>query len=158
MIEYGYWQSRFAGSPDVLGRRLIVNGAAFTIVGVAQRGFQGVWVDSPVAVWVPVVMQADVRYSQNFSSHNTADPEKPWVPQELIDWLDVFVRAKPAAAPAAREALNRVFLGSLDLATASFGPETRRYFLERRLSLEPFGRGMRFGRLIHGKCKRLRHR
>jgi len=142
VIGYGYWQSRFAGSPDVLGRRLMVNGVAFTIVGVAQRGFQGVWVDSPVAVWVPLAMQADVRYSQNFSSHNTSEPEKPWVPQEFIDWLDLIVRAKPAAAPATREALNGVFLGSLEIATGSFGPETRRYFLERSLTLEPFGRGL----------------
>ena len=64
-----------------------MNGARFTIVGVAPPGFAGVWLESPVDVWMPVMMQADVRYAQNFS----ADERrllKPWLPQNGMRWLD----------------------------------------------------------------------
>src|SRR4029434_6402866 len=34
VISYSYWQRRFAGAADVLGRTLTINGSLFTIVGV----------------------------------------------------------------------------------------------------------------------------
>jgi predicted permease len=41
VISHDYWQTRYSGSPDVLGRTVRVNGAELTIVGVAPRGFKG---------------------------------------------------------------------------------------------------------------------
>jgi hypothetical protein len=42
MLSYAYWQSRFAGDPAIVGKTLAVNGHNFTMVGVAQKGFDGV--------------------------------------------------------------------------------------------------------------------
>src|SRR5688572_5043101 len=39
VLSYDYWRSRFLGDPQVLGRKLRLNGYPFTIVGVARRGF-----------------------------------------------------------------------------------------------------------------------
>ncbi|HEX6322257.1 MAG TPA: ABC transporter permease [Vicinamibacterales bacterium] len=39
VISHGTWQSRFGGSPDVLGRPTSVNGTPVTIVGVMPPGF-----------------------------------------------------------------------------------------------------------------------
>jgi hypothetical protein len=41
VISYNYWTARFARSPDVLGKIFYVNGVAFTIVGIAADGFEG---------------------------------------------------------------------------------------------------------------------
>src|SRR5207244_13621922 len=41
VISYSYWQRRFGGRPDVLGKTLTVRNAALTIVGVAPPGFIG---------------------------------------------------------------------------------------------------------------------
>jgi putative ABC transport system permease protein len=34
-LSYEYWQTHFGGAPDILGRTMVLNGTAFTIVGVA---------------------------------------------------------------------------------------------------------------------------
>src|ERR1700682_5691668 len=41
VISYRYWQSRFGGRPDVIGKKLLVDGYPLTIVGVSQAGFDG---------------------------------------------------------------------------------------------------------------------
>ncbi len=141
VISQGFWQRGFAGSPDVIGRSIRLNGSPFTIVGVAPQGFPGVWIESPTDIWIPLMMQANVHYSQNFSSQDQADPEKPWIPQEFVEWLDVIVRSNPASAPAARDALNAAYQRSLDGLSRSFETGMRRDYLERSLAFEPFARG-----------------
>lgn len=39
VLGHAFWQQRFSGSPDVLGRMLVVNGSPFEIVGVMPPGF-----------------------------------------------------------------------------------------------------------------------
>jgi predicted permease len=40
MLSYDYWQARFGGDPDVVGRRIEVRGFGSEIVGVMPRGFK----------------------------------------------------------------------------------------------------------------------
>ncbi|MGA2881346.1 MAG: ABC transporter permease [Bryobacteraceae bacterium] len=141
VISHRYWHRRFAGRADVIGRKIRLNGISFSIVGVAPENFRGVWLESPADVWIPIVMQSDVHYAQNFSSHQDADPEKPWPPQEFVEWLDVLVRVKPTSAFAVRDVLNSAFLRSQDDITGHLAADARRYFLERSLTLDPFRRG-----------------
>jgi predicted permease len=39
MLSYGYWQRRFGGDPKVIGRRIMVDGAAREIIGVLPKNF-----------------------------------------------------------------------------------------------------------------------
>jgi hypothetical protein len=41
VLDHAYWQTRFGGNPDVLGKRLVVNGQPLTVVGVLPREFTG---------------------------------------------------------------------------------------------------------------------
>ena len=41
VISYAYWQTRFGGTPSVLGKVLTVDGRPYTIVGVAPNGWPG---------------------------------------------------------------------------------------------------------------------
>lgn len=54
VISYDLWQRRFAGEPAAIGRRIVVNGAAFTIVGVAGQRFNGPEHSERLDLWVPV--------------------------------------------------------------------------------------------------------
>jgi predicted permease len=56
VLGHGYWQSRFAGSPSVLGQSLRLNGQAYTIVGVAPRDFPGSWVGFRADFFAPIMM------------------------------------------------------------------------------------------------------
>ena len=60
VLSYAYWQSRFAADPSVVGKTVLVNGHDFTIVGVAQRGFDGLDLGNPSQVFVPVMMRPEL--------------------------------------------------------------------------------------------------
>ena len=53
VLSYAYWRRRFGADPSILGRPLVLNGAPFTVVGVAAEGFQGPFAATPDA-WVPL--------------------------------------------------------------------------------------------------------
>jgi predicted permease len=51
VIRHSYWQRRFAGSADVIGRQLIVNGSPRTIVGVMPDTFK---FSNAGELWLPL--------------------------------------------------------------------------------------------------------
>jgi predicted permease len=54
VLGYSYWLRRFAGDSSVVGRTITLNGAAFTIVGVAARRFGGTYSGMDVHMYVPI--------------------------------------------------------------------------------------------------------
>jgi len=58
VMSYSYWQRRFGGRPDVLGKTFTVGGnAALTIIGVASPGFIGETSGQQPDLWLPLRMQ-----------------------------------------------------------------------------------------------------
>ena len=58
VIGYGFWQRRFGGAADVIGRRLTVNQTPVTIVGVAPRGFLGTEIGRTAELFLPLPTKA----------------------------------------------------------------------------------------------------
>ncbi len=56
VIGYGFWQRQFGGDPNVLGRSLTVDGAPFTIIGVAPASFFGMEVGRTFDIAAPLEM------------------------------------------------------------------------------------------------------
>ena len=140
VIADDFWQRRFGRDPDVVGRELTLNGSRFTIIGVAPPRFKGVWLETPVDVWIPLAMQGDVRYIGNFSASNP-DLDQPWMPQDGIRWLELLVRADRSdgrEAGALNATLRPRLLSDTDAVT---DPDRRRALLQQTIVLEPFGRG-----------------
>jgi predicted permease len=61
VLSYDTWQSRFAGNPAIAGTVVRINGLPFNILGVAPRGFHGTEVFYRPALWVPMMMQAEIE-------------------------------------------------------------------------------------------------
>jgi predicted permease len=53
VLGYAYWQSRFAGDPQIVGRAVKINGEQFNVIGVAPEGFLGTEHFLASDVWVP---------------------------------------------------------------------------------------------------------
>lgn len=70
VISYGYWQSEFGGTMDVVGRTLQLGQSKFSIVGVAPKGFNGV-TPARVSVWIPITAGvSSVEYAGWMASRN----------------------------------------------------------------------------------------
>ncbi len=53
VISHSLWQRRFGGDPEVVGRRLLISGQPYTLIGVARRGFRGTAIGRDPDIWVP---------------------------------------------------------------------------------------------------------
>jgi predicted permease len=69
VVSHAFWQNRLGGDPQVVGRIVHVNGRAFTIVGVAPRGFEGALRGGGVSdLWIPSAMfHVGYRYCDAFA-------------------------------------------------------------------------------------------
>lgn len=53
LISENYWHQRFAGDPDIVGKSVRLNGAAFTIAGITPANFTGTTIVVP-NFWLPL--------------------------------------------------------------------------------------------------------
>ncbi len=70
------WRRHFAADPHVVGRKLVMNGKSFLIVGVLPRGFQH---PRDVEIWTPLSFSADDLSANSRGDHG----------------LEVIARIKP---------------------------------------------------------------
>src|SRR5262249_12866321 len=87
VLNYGYWQSAFGGSREALGRRIQLNGAPFTIVGVAEPKFAGIAPGADYDLWLP--LSDDKRITANNAILN--DPRE----EAAFWWLTIIGRLSP---------------------------------------------------------------
>ena len=57
VVSWSYWKNRFNLDPAILGKRIFVEDAPVTIVGVTPREFFGLQVGSRPNVWLPIAME-----------------------------------------------------------------------------------------------------
>jgi len=80
VLSYGYWQRRFGGDAQVVGRPIRVNTHPMTIVGVTPEEFTGLEIGISPDIRVPIVMQAEM-----LSAESRLENPAEW-------WLQVFGR------------------------------------------------------------------
>jgi len=83
VLDYDFWQRRFAGDPRVIGRAITLNGSPFTVVGVARSGFTGTVVGSHPNLYLPIMMLREIQ--RGAGQWNT---RHYW-------WLTILARLKP---------------------------------------------------------------
>lgn len=109
VVSHAYWKRAFAGSADVLGRKIQVRsgmgnadtygldvydaghhasaeGAVVTIIGVAPPEFFGDTVGTVTDIWIPITMQPAVM------------PGRPFLTQKYAQWVNIMARCKPGVS------------------------------------------------------------
>jgi predicted permease len=139
VISYRYWLGRFAGSPEVIGKKLIVNGHPLTVIGVSQAGFDGTDPGRSPQIRVPVMMKTEMdtlgsSFDYNFKSRRGR-------------WVNVFGRMKPGVTEQqAKAALQPFFHQMLEMEVREkdfehTAPEVRQHFLTMWIDLLPASKG-----------------
>jgi len=119
VLNYGYWQSSFGGSHDVIGRTIVLNNVSFTIIGVAEQRFTGITPGSNYDVWLPLASGPRITDAQRWNHRQ--DNIAFW-------WLTVVGRLKPEASLPQTQAVisgafrNAMLHGAVPLFEASGPP------------------------------------
>jgi macrolide transport system ATP-binding/permease protein len=71
VISHRFWQNQLQGAGDVIGRAIVLNGHAATIVGVAPARFHGATLAESNDVWLPLESYARVHDLEQ-ALHNRA--------------------------------------------------------------------------------------
>jgi predicted permease len=129
VLSYDFWKRQFAGAPNVLGGKLLVNRHPMTVIGVAAQGFKGIDVGEVPVVWIPAAMSSQ------------AIPGFDNMLNRRVHWMQVLARLRPDVTPAQAQAgLQPWFKAMLeeDTRVAEFPKitaENRRRFLASTLEL-----------------------
>jgi predicted permease len=138
VLSYGYWQSRFAGKLDAVGQKIAVNGYPFDIVGVAQKGFTGLFNGHRADAFVPLTMYP-VTTPAAASVWNTPG----------MHWLYTMGRLKPGMTLDQAQAGMRVLwprvVEAVNDSIVRNGGKTRKYNQEEQITLIPGGHGVSSG-------------
>src|SRR4029453_17360965 len=130
VISYAFWQRRFGGAADAIGRSLMVGRVPYTIVGVAPPQFFGVDVGRTFDVAVPLRTVTLIRGSQLLT-------------QRSIWWLPIMIRVKPRQTEESRTALIRSLQREIREATLpdDWHPGELEHYLQEPLRLEAAANG-----------------
>ena len=82
VVSDKYWKRRFRGAPEVVGQTIRINGAPFTLIGVAPQGFFGPELGREPDVWVPFSTQLRLNVNDR--------PTGAWQ-----WWVEVMGRTRP---------------------------------------------------------------
>jgi putative ABC transport system permease protein len=103
VISYRLWRESFGRDPGVIGQKLMLNGYAYALIGVASEAFHSLRIGDQTDVWVPMMMQNEAmpRYTgRNFLGLRSAG------------WMSIYGRLRPGVSlEQARSDIASIALG-----------------------------------------------
>jgi predicted permease len=136
VLQYDFWQARYDGRQDVIGSTIRLNGAPFTIVGVAAQDFEGTNPGLLTQLWAPV------------NARNAVIPDwRQTLENERSAWFYLFARLKPGFTLDQAQAEMRLVHDQQkqhELRGEFFAkfPDVKDRFLRQQMTLIPASRGM----------------
>ena len=106
VLSHAFWQREFAGSPDVIGRKLSLDGQSFPVIGVTQPAFFGVEVGNRYDVAIPLC-----------ADRLLAPDKKGRMPYAHAWWLSIMGRLKPGLVSGTRQCAFEVLSPGIMKAT-----------------------------------------
>jgi predicted permease len=136
VLGYNFWQRRFVGAFDVIGKQVRIEGRSFTIVGVTRKWFAGMTNGEPPDVTIPITAFPALSKGNEFQIENRG-----------LLWLFVTARLKPGITIAqAHSQLLSVWPDVLRATASTDTPGARRdRFLSMGLEIAPAAKGFSTG-------------
>jgi predicted permease len=145
VISNGYWKQKLSGDTQVVGKEILLNGTAFTIVGVMPPEFFGERVRRSPDFWLPLAFQPQIEL------------RKSYLDDENVYWLNLLGRLKPGVR--IEQAQADVNLELQQFLTAQAGGElnddSRRAIENSYVRLGPGARGLSGLRFFYSQALRM---
>ena len=117
LLGYGFWQRRFGGDPQIVGKSIELDKQTLTVIGVLPRGFKGQ--SGTADVWMPMMMVPRMLSPQMLT-------------QPLMYWVEVIARLKAGVTPEQAQAemellherIEKLFPGPTKSRPSGSGKET----------------------------------
>lgn len=141
VLSYPFWRDRFESDPAVVGKTVVLNGTAFTIVGIAAREFFGDRVQSAPDFWLPLAFQPEILQTKSYRSARD------------VYWLNFFGRRKPGVSMARTQAAVNIRLRQFYLEQAGnhISADMRRKIESVSVQLKPGGGGISAYRYLYSR-------
>ena len=109
VLSHRFWQRRFGGDRQLVGRSLLLNGKPFTVIGVTNPAFVGLRYEMP-DVWLPLAMRGAMP---TVYFEDIAPEKRDWYGGREFQWLTLHARLKPGKTIGEARAEMDVLLGQL---------------------------------------------
>ncbi|MGZ8846809.1 MAG: ABC transporter permease, partial [Pyrinomonadaceae bacterium] len=135
VISYGFWERRFGKDSSIIGKTILANEHAVTVLGVTPPDFYGIYLANAPDVWVPLMMTP---------VFNPLPPTR--LNSRRHQWLSVMARRKDGVSVEQAQVSLSVLYHQIresdaqQLAGKLTGRDKER-FLGRQISLQPGNQG-----------------
>lgn len=144
VLSHRYWRTALEAAPTVIGKTIVANNRALTIVGVAQEGFDGTNLGVASQVFVPI------RLISALTPVGATRRDRPILDDPRIRWTNTFGRLRPGVSlEQARAQLQSLYTARLATEVQEEGfagasdIEKKRY-LQSTIAVQPAGDGRSF--------------
>ncbi len=118
VLGYGFWQANYGGRPDVFGSTLQIGPNVYTIIGVAPRGFVGLWPNQRPVAFIPIT-----TYGATIA-RETNSPVTGWWTEYHHMWTGLLVQRRPEVSlPGANADLTQAYLRSSSVQQSTMPPK-----------------------------------
>ena len=101
VVSDDLWRGKFAADPSLVGKKIVLNQTAYTVIGIARPGFTGTE-PIPSAFWVPITMQ------------QALEPGNDRLSSDNMSWLALLGRTQPGITMQEVRANLGVIAGRID--------------------------------------------
>ena len=132
VVSNGYWKQRLHSDPNAVGKVAVLNGTAFTIVGVTPAEFFGERVRPAPDYWLPLNFQPQIEQRASFLDRTDTY------------WLSLLGRLRPGATREQAQEATTVALQQLltSKAGSQTSPENKASLAKNKVHLFDGGSGI----------------
>ena len=145
VISDGYWKQKLNSDSQIVGKSLLLNGTAFTVVGVMPPEFFGIRVRRSPDLWLPLAFQPQIELRKSSAEDRN------------VYWLNMIGRLKSGVTIEQANASLNVKLKQFltEQAGSQATDDTRLAIQNASLTISPGARGLSGLRFVYSTALRM---